>query len=547
MSTEADAPARPRSPAASSTSSALQLDVGEPLSAQLVSLTVQAASTTAFPTIETGNDALGARLQESPNSSRLTDRDKLTALPTASSIAQRPVLGRGRSGSVPSRFESLPNSTHSPGRSTASDPQQAHGDGTSTPPHRVSFDRDPNHTLPHMFKNTFGRFGTHTSSDPVLPTHRGTVPATPPPPPRQRTDSASHRTASPLRFWAGLPSLHRPHSRPEREEPFVPKDPYAVGFSTSAMRRRRERLKDFWDELMRVAYLHLLLRLPSVYFSRVSRVFEDAEVSRPDIERLIERVRVSEGRPTTNFPSPREWDAGVEAGVVSPALGRFKDNWEEFVDSLMREWKTLNLVSALLLSAIVTIFQIEDAANDPTTRTTAFISMAAALFSLIYGCIFILRFGTMRRMEKASRWAEEAQRTTTNIWWNVWVLLATPAIWLAWSVIFFCAAMLAFLWTSGTDDPPKPLPPGDALIPRIIVTAVFALGGLYFILVIRTFRSYGLSRPSGRERTSIDRHSIGHALQQMHTRDSTTAGAPPRATDGITTPPNKTEPRFASP
>lgn len=35
-----------------------------------------------------------------------------------------------------------------------------------------------------------------------------------------------------------------------------------------------------------------------------------------------------------------------------------------------------------ICSAIVTIFQIEDAGNDPTTRTAAFLSMTAALFSL---------------------------------------------------------------------------------------------------------------------------------------------------------------------
>ena len=28
----------------------------------------------------------------------------------------------------------------------------------------------------------------------------------------------------------------------------------------------------------------------------------------------------------------------------------------------------------------------------------------------------------------------EARETKTSIWWNVWVLLATPAIWMAWFV-----------------------------------------------------------------------------------------------------------------
>jgi len=39
-------------------------------------------------------------------------------------------------------------------------------------------------------------------------------------------------------------------------------------------------------------------------------------------------------------------------------------------------------------------------------------------------------------MYKATRWAEEARQTTTFIWWNVWVLLAMPAVWLAWAMFF---------------------------------------------------------------------------------------------------------------
>lgn len=44
------------------------------------------------------------------------------------------------------------------------------------------------------------------------------------------------------------------------------------------------------------------------------------------------------------FPFPEDWNPPS----VSPALARFKHSWEQFVDSLIREWKTLNLVSVLL-------------------------------------------------------------------------------------------------------------------------------------------------------------------------------------------------------
>ena len=47
---------------------------------------------------------------------------------------------------------------------------------------------------------------------------------------------------------------------------------------------------------------------------------------------------------TSALPFPEDWNPPA----VSPAIARFKHSWEQFVDSLLREWKTLNLVSVLL-------------------------------------------------------------------------------------------------------------------------------------------------------------------------------------------------------
>jgi hypothetical protein len=143
------------------------------------------------------------------------------------------------------------------------------------------------------------------------------------------------------------------------------------------------------DTLPRLVYLVLLLRLPAMYFTRVARIFEDAEVSRPDIQRMIdargggsymmhsasETVHANAGAAGANhgrepgitlspnaaaaeqigiaavaatLPIPDDWSPPV----VSPALIRFKHSWEAFIDSLLREWKTLNVISALLLSYV---------------------------------------------------------------------------------------------------------------------------------------------------------------------------------------------------
>lgn len=55
-------------------------------------------------------------------------------------------------------------------------------------------------------------------------------------------------------------------------------------------------------------------------------------------------VSLVRGRGDAVLPYPDEW----VPPIVTPALARFKFSWEQFIDSLLREWKTLNLVSALL-------------------------------------------------------------------------------------------------------------------------------------------------------------------------------------------------------
>ena len=110
-----------------------------------------------------------------------------------------------------------------------------------------------------------------------------------------------------------------------------------------------------FDMFPRQLYLHVQLRLPSLYFSRVARIFQDAAVSRPELQRIIDACEAA-GTETAPYrttgallPFPEDW----VPPNVSPALARFKLSWESFVASLVREWKTLNVLSALLLSCVI--------------------------------------------------------------------------------------------------------------------------------------------------------------------------------------------------
>lgn len=470
-------------------------------------------------------------------------------------------------------------------------------EGNSPHNGRVSVDSDRPKSTPRSGRNLLGHH-LRVGSDPHLPLSSfhsptgatdGDVSSS-----NRHQDFASRspsysrsRAISPLRFIHNLSaSLHHNRHHSEPEEPFVPINPFKsrVNFEFTAWFSSKSASKSVdielgqasvnsaptyssgaedcdvvlvssikdcarhahifvGDVLPRLIYLNLLLRLPALYFSRVARVFRDAEISRPDIERMIEAGEYCilpspfdpqlDDRPFyTVHPHPlqepaqystdyrRQRGGGKERGtsqrqgatagmtssqipreanpppVVSPTLRKFKHSWEMFIDSLLREWKTLNVVSALLASAILTIFQIPDAAGDPVTRTTAILSLICSLMSLTYGCMYIVRFSTMRTMIRASKWAEEARRTNTAILWNVWVLLAMPAIWLAWSMVIFMVTILSFVWRTGSEvDPPDGRPPLSttaALGPRIAVTFLVFIGLIYLILIVRTLKSYGM-------------------------------------------------------
>ena len=99
------------------------------------------------------------------------------------------------------------------------------------------------------------------------------------------------------------------------------------------------------DTLPRQLYLYFLLRLPYMYFSRVTRIFEEAEMSMPQIKQGILEAAIQLKEPVKDVG-----DAWKLEPVESVQYSKLQNTWQSFIDSLMREWKTLNIISVLLLS-----------------------------------------------------------------------------------------------------------------------------------------------------------------------------------------------------
>jgi len=100
------------------------------------------------------------------------------------------------------------------------------------------------------------------------------------------------------------------------------------------------------DTVPRQIYLHCMFRLPSLYFSRVTRIFEEAEMSMPEIKKMA--LEAASGWPA------KDLNRGFifEPQELTPPYASLQSSWQSFIDSLMREWKTLNIISVLLLSCV---------------------------------------------------------------------------------------------------------------------------------------------------------------------------------------------------
>lgn len=104
------------------------------------------------------------------------------------------------------------------------------------------------------------------------------------------------------------------------------------------------------DLLPRQIYLHLLLRLPSLYSTRVGQILNDADLSLVEMKDMALRALAADDKAIQYIATIRKDTEPRE--ILPPAYQRTKERWESFVDSLLEEWRTLNIVSALLVPCV---------------------------------------------------------------------------------------------------------------------------------------------------------------------------------------------------
>ena len=112
-------------------------------------------------------------------------------------------------------------------------------------------------------------------------------------------------------------------------------------------------------------YLYFLLRLPAFYFSRVARIFEEADMTMSEIKGMAVATLIPMTEPDAAL---HDWDH-----TITTLNSKLKITWEAFIDSLLREWKTLNIVSVLLLSCVLWVSQCGSMIADILTSLVPFL------------------------------------------------------------------------------------------------------------------------------------------------------------------------------
>lgn len=230
------------------------------------------------------------------------------------------------------------------------------------------------------------------------------------------------------------------------------------------------------------------LQIPTFYQMRVFRAFEDVEISIPEIRGAmldITQQKLEGDNPVKT--RPRRPSSKSDAKKFKKLL----EAWKEFVETVVKEWETFNIISALLLSAILSILQM-DVAVIPIIRYPALISLFCAFISLTFGSIYVSKFSEMKRASVAAEFALETKQPSCPILFNAWIMLAMPASWLAWSMILFLVSITSLIWTTGaTDNSTNTLSSHKSFVPRLVTSLVLLLGVLYFIVIMIAFSRYG--------------------------------------------------------
>ncbi|KAF7355205.1 hypothetical protein MSAN_01436300 [Mycena sanguinolenta] len=129
-------------------------------------------------------------------------------------------------------------------------------------------------------------------------------------------------------------------------------------------------------------------------------------------------------------------------------LANIQQNWENYIEQLVREYAHVLLISTVLLSATVGLLSVSDILQP--AKTAAIVSALASLGSIIVGVVAIWRHQASTRTTDSFTYMYNAQHNYLGYHGHA-MILSLPPVLLVWAVVAFSVSILAYAMQDAAD------------------------------------------------------------------------------------------------
>ncbi|KAL7410229.1 hypothetical protein BDY24DRAFT_184861 [Mrakia frigida] len=130
--------------------------------------------------------------------------------------------------------------------------------------------------------------------------------------------------------------------------------------------------------------------------------------------------------------------------IYGDEVGFRNASWREFIEGLVMEWTSLNLISSLLLSSAMTMTGADEVSDFPYTRMAGFATSILSIGSLVHSIFLTWTHQAKGQsdIDVGHPYLDRHAHSFTRLA----VMLSLPAVMLLWALIFFAVAICAWAW-----------------------------------------------------------------------------------------------------
>ncbi|KAF9469012.1 hypothetical protein BDZ94DRAFT_1208240 [Collybia nuda] len=231
--------------------------------------------------------------------------------------------------------------------------------------------------------------------------------------------------------------------------------------------------------------------------------FRDSESYGLYTQKVAQNIRDARALPTANsrrpprtivnliiallfFGIPRTYYIHVKnSSEYRGRLANVQQNWETYIERLVREYSHFLLISTVLLSATVGLLAVPEI--NEACRVAATISTLSSLGSIIIGVFSVWRHQTNTRAADSFAYMHNAQHGYLGLYGHA-MLLSLPPVLLVWAIVAFTASIVAYTMQGLVNFETLTSVPVWTVLGVFLVLLVAVIGALYTFSIIWKFQ-----------------------------------------------------------